>query len=792
MGRGVVARESRARARGASRPAATGGPYGLTPASDLVNDALRHSVLRGLAAWQLFPAFAAFASSGTTQPLLVVSAHLALAVLLLFCSLRRLSPLPCLLATYALVAVDYAAADDAGGALAFAAVWTASLTCATPILLARDRIAVVWSLCAIAVLTSAQIVLRPEWPVAARLIVIVNALILLLGVRAMARTMRVAAGRTDAQADLAQRAAHREHAVVSTGRALAEDARIIHDTALNTLGAIAGDAGGRVGLRMVRDRCARDAAVLRELGRGGDGSLELGPAALGRQVGIAVEFPGSSLDEFERLEALLPERVSVAIRRAIAELIMNAAAHSGADRVTIDAAVRDGCVVITVSDAGSGFDGRPISGRGIAESVIERCRSAGVAVDLRTAPGQGTRVTLSYRPGGEDALDHESRPDAGTGSSRSGGGTGAGLDAAAIGRTGYWPAAATILLADLALSAVRTPSAAVLSLANTGALGVLLLLAWSRCRGGRKLPPWLTVLIVGSVPIVFCVSFLTTVTHGARMIELQAILLVAPLSVLLATHRSRAPMWAALAALGLAVVAACGILLSIAPQSALLPLIAVCPQLGLFAGLLSFQTMLSAVVAQHETERRRTLDAEARTGAQAALALARKRWVLVGARASAELLRRIADGELDPRDLEVRERCGEEERYLRQLLSIDVELRYLSPWLAFALAEARARHVPLRIRSGTLDAPDPETARVFGQALLAAVEACGPGDPLSAGLFSERGEPVCLVLGPPSIAERVRGEVAAHRRVAYEITATHALITLRPSTAEAPSPAVAS
>ena len=52
----------------------------------------------------------------------------------------------------------------------------------------------------------------------------------------------------------------------------------------------------------------------------------------------------------------------------------------------------------TISDDGRGFNYHDIPGRrlGVRVSIVENIEAIGGAVDLDTAPGRGTRVTLTW------------------------------------------------------------------------------------------------------------------------------------------------------------------------------------------------------------------------------------------------------------------------------------------------------------------------------------------------------------------------------------------------------------
>lgn len=89
----------------------------------------------------------------------------------------------------------------------------------------------------------------------------------------------------------------------------------------------------------------------------------------------------------DRLQALV---------QATREAVTNAAKHSGANRVDVFAEVTPEGVEMFVRDRGEGFD--PDSVRpdrmGVRESIRARMKRHGGSARIRTAPGEGTEVTL--------------------------------------------------------------------------------------------------------------------------------------------------------------------------------------------------------------------------------------------------------------------------------------------------------------------------------------------------------------------------------------------------------------
>jgi signal transduction histidine kinase len=82
---------------------------------------------------------------------------------------------------------------------------------------------------------------------------------------------------------------------------------------------------------------------------------------------------------------------------AAREAMVNAAKHSGADKVDVYAETTAGQVEVFVRDRGRGFDldGVPEDRLGMRRSIIDRMQRHGGTAKVRSAPGEGTEVRLS-------------------------------------------------------------------------------------------------------------------------------------------------------------------------------------------------------------------------------------------------------------------------------------------------------------------------------------------------------------------------------------------------------------
>jgi signal transduction histidine kinase len=90
----------------------------------------------------------------------------------------------------------------------------------------------------------------------------------------------------------------------------------------------------------------------------------------------------------------LDKTVGLHLLRVVQEALLNAAKHSGATQVEVEAAGTPALLTVRVRDNGSGFDveqSRQAAGLGLL-IMRERMRLAGSELEIRSQPGQGTEV----------------------------------------------------------------------------------------------------------------------------------------------------------------------------------------------------------------------------------------------------------------------------------------------------------------------------------------------------------------------------------------------------------------
>ncbi|MEV6928562.1 GAF domain-containing sensor histidine kinase [Dactylosporangium sp. NPDC051485] len=153
-------------------------------------------------------------------------------------------------------------------------------------------------------------------------------------------------------------------------------------------------------LDIVRRLAAEATAELRSIVDGlrpvdlaGDGL----PAALQRQADLLDRVHDAKVSFAADAVPRLPAAREEAAYRIAQEALHNALRHAGAARVAVELRRAGPGVVLTVADDGRGFDVRgaaPAQPRLGLASMRERARAVGGRLLVRSAPGEGTVVTL--------------------------------------------------------------------------------------------------------------------------------------------------------------------------------------------------------------------------------------------------------------------------------------------------------------------------------------------------------------------------------------------------------------
>jgi signal transduction histidine kinase len=242
------------------------------------------------------------------------------------------------------------------------------------------------------------------------------AAILLIGVAAAHSYGRWALYRRAAAADAAleeaDRDASEQYVNLSRNIERREHERLLHDTVLNTLTALAhADSDD---MAEVVNRCRQDVARIADA-LSDPADPEMGG---GRPYGdlsgavraVAAEMRGRGLDVHvdiaDDVPLTVPPRVADAISNAVREALSNVAAHAGTAQAFVEvssigpAETAEGAqgLQVSVRDFGAGFDlARVGQARlGLRRSIVERVADCGGKASIWSAPGEGTLVCVSW------------------------------------------------------------------------------------------------------------------------------------------------------------------------------------------------------------------------------------------------------------------------------------------------------------------------------------------------------------------------------------------------------------
>jgi two-component sensor histidine kinase len=234
------------------------------------------------------------------------------------------------------------------------------------------------------------------------------------------------AAAADAALGSADRAAGEQFVMLSRNIERREHERLLHDTILNTLTALA--RSGSDDLAKVVSRCRQDVALiegaLSDPGDPGSGAEGRDGDLVSRIQAVAAQMRDRGLDVLVEItgdrEPVVPAPVAAAISAAAREALSNVAAHAGTGQawVQVSLAAPHGhgpgpdSLKVTVRDRGAGFDlgGVSPSRLGLRRSIAERAADCGGRASIWSAPGEGTVVCLTW-PATPEAADGAGRPD---------------------------------------------------------------------------------------------------------------------------------------------------------------------------------------------------------------------------------------------------------------------------------------------------------------------------------------------------------------------------------------------
>jgi len=196
---------------------------------------------------------------------------------------------------------------------------------------------------------------------------------------------------------------HRSRTALNTVRAekvradeRADMAAHLHDSVLQTLALI--------------QRQAEDPRAVQQLARRQERELRTwlyGEELGGTSLKAALTTAAAEVEDERGIPVELvvvgdaePSEAVQALVRSAREAVVNAAKHSGADKIDVYAEVTEDLVEVFVRDRGQGFDldAVPEDRMGVRGSILDRMARHGGRATVRSRPGDGTEVRLEIRP----------------------------------------------------------------------------------------------------------------------------------------------------------------------------------------------------------------------------------------------------------------------------------------------------------------------------------------------------------------------------------------------------------
>ncbi|WP_271986460.1 sensor histidine kinase [Pseudoclavibacter terrae] len=703
---------------------------------------MRRTLLTGLAAWQIVMLGAlAVSPLSTATSCGLALGHVALAALALAARGGHIPAGVVLVASYALGVLDWRAIGDLGSSLAFAACWLVNLTALVSAFALSRKLSILLVALAAALVPLAIVLVNPQWGLEFPSAVLVTQLAILgatqLGSWALSRFTAAAD-----EAVSSSRDAFRDAVATRTRRReVAEDARILHDSAINTLGAVANGGAGTSDVAAVRARCARDVVVVRELLVASTDRTTTATAFEEMFDSAPVRLSRSGLDPRQLAhlsDAATPEQVR-AVVGAARELLLNTLKHSGVREAGVRTEFENGELVVEVSDRGRGFDGAIRPGRGLARSVLSRLTHAGATATISSKEGIGTtgviRLPLDLSTSRELAPEHPPLDVVAGGE--------------ALGRRSafFWAIGVTVV--GVVLETVNRAGLASPAYPMLAVNVIAIIVAWRAFRVSVRVRAALAACLIALSVLAFVLSGAAVSFGSVDAVLWQALAPSAALVLVLAVPvaNPRRAAWLSLLIYGMGSFVLAGLVTPMLGGNALTVFIAGLVGVGFSLAWMHFRGAIARIGSKVDADQESVFRARIQESRIEAADAVRMHWMQAGLDGSIGVLDALSTGEADPNSPEVRSACALEESFLRQISLLSSEAVHLGPWLVRVLGECRQRGSALRLSADDVDIENADVADRLGELLLSCARATPAAGQLSITVFEQAGAATCTVVG---------------------------------------------
>lgn len=559
-----------------------------------------------------------------------------------------------------------------------------------------------------------------------------------LAVAQAAKTMRRATEQAMEQAEvlaIASRAEAEEQARTQESNLVA---RLLHDTVINTLGAIRKGISNDM-IEIARQRCASNLVAIQQSVPGGRvnnnpnvGNLcdeaQHSGGVLGLQ--IAVECPVSR-------DRDLPDQIYTLARSAIHELLTNVSKHAEVADVEVYISISEHRLTIKVSDCGLGWDeGTHVQRSGLARSVVDPCESVGGQVSIETTLGSGTTVTANW------PLAVPTK-------------TELGRDHLELARNNAFEMAMSTSRWLLMLAVFE----ALLFIASSNVVGNIIALAvlgsgvaLVRSRARHNLNALSTSLVGLAIAGVIAIPMLGNALCRADVAQAWGVDGAAALIIMVCVLGPKiyAPI---ISSLGVVAGLLIPMLFAVDTSGCAESVVAVLPiEIGTVLAVTAFRHHLEKLWKTTQVARKSLLELEQNVAASRGRASVRTHRLNGVVEAIEPLLQGIGDGRLDPQREEVKLLAGQAETTLRSLLLLDDRLVELGNVISQFVTQAYKKGMAIRVVSGEyVSDPSVEGLISIRQMLSDLLDDLLVGINLTVGLFVRNGRGVLTVVISASV-----------------------------------------